>query len=386
MLTAQKETVKAQDKELAGLETQKMVALLCQAAKLGLRSCYDTSRRRLPYSIHLETTEPVAVGSSIRYAAISQIGISRWCRYHPDDADPLCNLLPNLHSDADRIIDAGDCALCLWAAADSQDREADVFAKLLADRWRTSADRCNAVELSWVVQACTVAIKQRSDLEALLDGVLEDAYGRLCSLFNSKSDLFNRHARGRLARRLSGRIACFADQVYPILACANYGRLVGDQRGLEMAGRATEQICRYQGPMGQWWWHYDVVGAKVCEEYPVFSVHQDAMAPMAIRASDRVNHQDHSNHIESGLRWIFGANELGQDMLYRDKGLILRDIEKTEPAKASRFVRSILCAANLNVLHKLAGKCVLGFRINRQCRPYHLGWILYAWADYQCDD
>jgi hypothetical protein len=39
----------------------------------------------------------------------------------------------------------------------------------------------------------------------------------------------------------------------------------------------------------------------------------------------------------------------------------------------------------LQSLHRLAGKCFFGFRINRKCRPYHLGWILYAWADYRSE-
>ena len=38
--------------------------------------------------------------------------------------------------------------------------------------------------------------------------------------------------------------------------------------------------CRV--PHGQWWWHYDVRDGSVVERYPVYSVHQHAMAPMAL--------------------------------------------------------------------------------------------------------
>jgi hypothetical protein len=70
-----------------------------------------------------------------------------------------------------------------------------------------------------------------------------------------------------------------------------------------------------QGPLGQWWWHYNIETGQISEEYPVFSVHQEAMAPMALLAYDRATGQNHREAIDRGLAWIAGNNELRKDLI-----------------------------------------------------------------------
>jgi len=258
-----------------------------------------------------------------------------------------------------------------------------LFAEALSANWQNQADSCNAVELSWIIQGCTMTLKKQDKLESYVLPVLNEAKSRLVGLYRSKQKLFQRHNRSGFKESVSRRIACFADQVYAILALSNYSVLFGDKQSAELAVAATEKICQLQGPLGQWWWHYDTTDGKVCEEYPVFSVHQDAMAPMAIMASGRLTGENHFSEIERGLRWIYGNNELNENLLLDKAGIIWRDIEKRELLKISRSLRALLCVAGLQLLHRLAGKCFVGFRINYEFRPYHLGWILYTWADYR---
>ena len=92
--------------------------------------------------------------------------------------------------------------------------------------------------------------------------------------------------------------------------------------------------------------------------------------------------QDHQDELELSLKWLFGENELNENLVLDQQGFIYRDIERIELPKFFRRLRALLCCANLETLHKISGKCCAGFRINSECRPYHLGWILYAWADY----
>jgi len=231
-----------------------------------------------------------------------------------------------------------------------------------------------------------LAVQDHNGLESYARPVLDQAKRRLTGLFKPGPELFQRHNRPGLRQSIGRRVACFADQVYPILALSNYGSLFDDTECIEYAAAAAEQICTFQGPLGQWWWHYDTKQGKICEEYPVFAVHQDSMAPMAILASDRASGGNHINDIELGMRWLLGANELNENVLKKEAGIIWRDIEKREPGRLSRTVRAALCTAGLASLHRLAGKCCVGFRVNRVCRPYHLGWILYAWADFNRPD
>ncbi len=368
------------------MSLDQMVQSLCKIAKAGLGRYYIGRDGRLPYSATIKSSNRwESRGFSIRYAAISQIGVTEWLKYHPEDTACLPNLWPRIINNNHKIVHIADSALALWAGLAGNADGCELFANALSDRWGNQADSCNAVELAWILQACTLALQTRNDLEAHVQPLLYEAKNRLVALFRPQQNLFQRHNRPGLGQIVSRRIACFADQVYPIVALSNYGLLFDDNKSIEFAAKATDEICRLQGGMGQWWWHYDTTNGKVCEEYPVFSVHQDAMAPMAIMASDRLTGKNHSREIELGLRWLFGRNELNQNLLLDEDGIIWRDIEKCEPKKASRLLRALLCVAGSQLLHRLAGKCFVGFRINRECRPYHLGWILYAWADYGTD-
>lgn len=364
------------------MNLDRMVRLVCEIAKAGLGRYYAADDG-LPYSAAVEQPDQFELsGFSLRYAAISQIGIAEWRKSHPEDTSSLPDLWAKIINNKNKSIHIGDYALGLWAGILSEADDSAMFAKLLSDGWKNRADSCNAVELGWIVQACALAVRNRSELESISKPILDEARARLIRLFVPGPGLFQRHNRPGVGRAVSRRVACFADQVYPILALSNYGAVFGDKQCVEYAAGAAEQICRLQGPLGQWWWHYDARGGKICEEYPVFSVHQDSMAPMAILASDRANGGDHVKEIELGLRWLFGENELNSNMLLEEAGIIWRDIEKREPGKLSRNLRAVLCTAGLGPLHRLAGRCSLGFRINYECRPYHLGWIMYAWADF----
>jgi hypothetical protein len=365
------------------MNLDQMVELLCKTAKIGLTRFYSTNFYELPYTACIDSDGKWhSSGASVRYAAISQIGIAEWLKYHPDDKRNLPDLWPVISDSFPKITDIGDFALSLWAGIQSCADNCDKFARALEEQWPVQFSRCNAVELGWVVQACSVA--QQSDLVKVnLESVLYDSHKRLLSLFDTDAGLFYRHHRSGLREIISRHIACFADQVYPIVALSNCGVLSNHNQSIDFAAQAAEKICQYQGQLGQWWWHYDVAHNRICEEYPVFSVHQDSMAPMAVMASDRASKQDHSDRVGLGMRWTFGANELGENLVHQENGIIWRDIERNEPAKLSRKIRSICSVAGLSRLHHLTGRCINGFCVNRECRPYELGWILYAWAGHK---
>lgn len=361
----------------------KKIELVCETAMIGLSRFYMKDISDLPYTAYINSDGQWQLsGASVRYAAISQIGIAKWLQYHPYDKGNLPELWPKISDIFKNITDIGDLALSLWAGIQSCANNCEKFAQALKECWPIQSARCNAVELGWIVQACLMA--QQSDcLKTNLKSVLDDSRRQLLSFFDTGAGLFYRHHRPGLKEIISRHISCFADQVYPIVALSNYGILYNHSQSIEFAAQAVEKICQYQGELGQWWWHYDVTHKRICEEYPVFSVHQDSMAPMAILVNDRAGKQDHSDKIELGMRWNFGSNELGENLVHPEEGIIWRDIEKNEPAKLSRKIRSFCSVAGLSGLHHVTGKLVKGFRVNRECRPYHLGWILYAWADHK---
>lgn len=364
-----------------------MVKTFSEIARKGLNLYYKESMVNLPY-----TTRPNGysnwnlIGKSIRYAAICQIGINKWITHHPDDKTELPDLWPAILSQIPNIQDVGDAALCLWAAADSRSMDADKFANLLVNLWPDKKYSCNAVELGWIVQAGTLCLQagQRAIID-IIKPILDESHRMLKGLFHPKTGLFQRHCRGGRFS-IQKRIACFADQVYPIIAMSTYGQVFDDRWSKQAALSAMESICKHQGSLGQWMWHYDVEDGKVCEEYPVFSVHQHAMAPMAILIADEVNNSDHTKQLELGMCWLFGNNELGQNLVCPEEGIIWRDIERKEPFKMSRLFRGASCVFSLERTHRWLKTSPLGYKVNYECRPYELGWILYAWADYKLKD
>ena len=92
-------------------------------------------------------------------------------------------------------------------------------------------------------------------------------------------------------------------------------------------------------------WLYDAERGTVVERYEVYSVHQDAMAPMAfIELWEASGDTRYLDAVARGLRWIHGRNELGADMVDRENGLVLRSIRRTprrRPAVARREDRRV---------------------------------------------
>ena len=361
-----------------------VIELATRMAVEGLDRHYRHYPREFHYTVRTDRQgNPRPQGFSVRYAAISQIGISRWLKHHPSDEARLPDLQQKISGRIDTIHGVGDTALWVWASCEGGCDDIGSLISRLVHLWKRRSASCNAVEFAWVLKACTMVHECCPDHSGEIEPMMREAETRLRQLFSSESNLFRKHAREGCVERIGRRIACFADQVYPILAYSHYGALFDDTRALQMAGDTVETICRLQGPLGQWWWHYDTATGRVCEGYPVFSVHQHAMAPMAILAYDRIAGRDHGKAVDIGLRWITGNNELEEDLIDRRTGVIWRDIEKREPfLKMLRIVRAAFCTAGLKSLYRIADKFCTGLRVNRECRPYELGWILYAWADY----
>src|SRR5262249_16281225 len=122
------------------------------------------------------------------------------------------------------------------------------------------------------------------------------------------------------------------------------------------------------GSMGQWWWHYNSRTGQVAERYPVYSVHQHAMAPMALFALQNASGIDFDSYINKGLQWISEPNELQQDLKDDSASVVWRCIRPVNTHVGR--VRS-LAGKNLTPNH---------LQVLKECRPYELGWLLYAFA------
>ncbi len=322
-------------------------------------------------------------GTSTRYAAITALG----ARFLPEQrqrsvlgghtAEEFTGLLIQR---LPGVTNLGDAALIAWAAAETgHPKLADALGRVAA---LDDHDRPQyTVEAAWVLSALAAA-RGSVDVE---DRFIAARNRSLHSLIGD-SPLFP-HATGPgLLPWYRSHIGCFADQTYPLQALARAHASGHDPEALAAADACAARICALQGEGGQWWWHYDARQGTVVEGYPVYSVHQHAMAPTALFDLAEAGGTDHGTAIRRGLRWMTEVPELAdtpsgktQPMILDELGVTWRKVYRGDPKKAVRALRGVstrvapgLGLAPLDQLFKPAS-------VDRECRPYEFGWMLFAW-------
>lgn len=180
--------------------------------------------------------------------------------------------------------------------------------------------------------------------------------------------------RAPVRHRMRKNVANFADQIYSVQALAFAAIAESSKTALAAADGAARRLVELQGKLGQWWWHYDPRTGGVAHGFPVYSVHQHAMAPMALMAVAAAGGTDHRAAVELSHRWI-RTNELSVDMLDLAAGTIWRDIEpeESEIERIARHGRSVLGWTSGDTTRH-AGT----LKVNHETRPYEWAWCLYA--------
>ncbi|WP_367319212.1 hypothetical protein [Streptomyces sp. HUAS ZL42] len=324
-------------------------------------------------------------GISTRYAAITALG----ARFLPEDrqrpvlggrtAQEFTGLLVE---SLPAVTNLGDAALIAWAAAETgHPKLSDALARVeaLDEEGRPQY----TVEAAWVLSAFAAA-RGTVDVERRFTA----ARDRLLRARIGNSPLFP-HATGPgLVPWYRAHVACFADQTYPLQALARAhasGDGNGDPEALAAAEACAARICELQGDGGQWWWHYDARTGGVVEGYPVYSVHQHAMAPTALFDLADAGGSDFDASIRKGLGWMTSVPELAarpehpEPLILDELGATWRKVYRGDPKKAVRAARGLGTRVAPNLRLKSLDRVYRPVAVDRECRPYEFGWMLYAW-------
>lgn len=324
------------------------------------------------FRIRRDGTGTILEGKNPRYDAIVAIGLSR------EEAGTAATvvgdggigaILSALRRKVGTEGNLGNSALALWAAAAGGADRDDFRRKLLS--YRPEAAPYPTVEVAWALAAL---VEDRSPEGA-------DAARRIAArlVAASPAGIFP-HVLGDGGGR-RGHVACFADQVYPVQALARFHGAFGDEGALEAAARTGRRICDLQGAEGQWWWHYDVRTGSVLEGYPVYAIHQDAMAPMALFDLFAAGGPDLGGHVARGVRWLSSSVEIGGRSLHDEvEGVVWRKVARREPGKATRYLQAGLSALHPSFRLPAADLLFPPLSIDREDRPYHPGWFFEAWS------
>jgi len=365
---------------------------LVPVALKGLRRMFAPDRCGFRSTLRLDHDGQLqAQGLSDRYAAMALIGLAaRESRGAAVDL-PLEPLWDRLTAWAAREARLGDAGLVLWGLCVRGDERAEEVAAGLSRRAKELFAQLpgrQSMSLGWLLAGIGQAMRKG------LAGGLEDIARRACAglLANRspRTGLFcfgeSRLRRNFLRARMNRRLGSFAAQVYPIVGLAAYAAASGSEEVLQAALGCADRICQLQGPEGQWWWIYDVRTGGVAVRYPVYAVHQDAMAPMALLWAARARGQPgrYASALNKGLDWLSRHPELPQaEMIDAERGVIWRAIQREDPARTGAFGLGrgdrLRMAASAWTGWEDRRSFTGGFRRN-ECRSYHLGWVLLAAA------
>ncbi|HUC58418.1 MAG TPA: hypothetical protein VMA95_13520 [Streptosporangiaceae bacterium] len=309
-------------------------------------------------------------GTSTRYSIIACLGLC--CLQAAEQREVLAGqdcreLLGVLASRLDDLTSIGDVALLTWAAAEAGHHElAHALGRL---KVLDGGGVTDVVQAAWVVSAL-VAARPLADVEEHLAA----ARGRLLA---ARRVVFPHVTGGGPWYR--AHVGSFADQVYPVQALARLHASADDQAALAAANQVAGKISTAQGGDGQWWWHYDARSGDVVEKYPVYSVHQHSMAPMALLDLASAGGDSHLGAIRAGLRWLTAPPETTQPLIEPQVPAIWRKVARGDPRKLVRGLAALTTAVSPGWSLPGIDRMFPPGAIDRECRPYESGWLLYAW-------
>jgi hypothetical protein len=356
---------------------------LAELARRLLPSMLDDASGLYSHKARWSPTGVRSEGSNALYSAMTAIGIQRDDRVSEPKSPALERTLDAIHAHALHACSpAGLLPTTIWAFAVARDDRTRSLVKTLGDRLRPS--RSSSMELGLTLSGLAAAMaafpgsrQSCSKLAAIAKEELLDRYSDSGRLFRARSRTLSS------GRNLDWRMTSFASQVYPIHGLAQLAQVSETDPSTEIQ-RAAERLVEKQGPLGQWWWTYSLRNGRVLDGYPVYSVHQDAMAFMALAPLQNLGVRSYGHELARGLRWIFGENELGCPLVDFDRPFVSRCIQRRGAdadgslgMSKSQRRRALFASWGLrSTADRDPGEEQL--ELLEECRPYHLGWVLYA--------
>ncbi len=275
--------------------------------------------------------------------------------------------------DQPQDLTAGDLGLALLADS-RRNGEATVALTARVDELipgREGLESLVGMEVAWLLVGLAASIRHHPGAALDVDRISDHIRHHY-----APSGLAEHGGSSRLRRGLPN----FATEIYLVWALARVARLrLGiDPSAAQQAERLANRLLAAQRADGAWPWLYDARTARVVEDYEIYTVHQDAMAPMALLELTEVTGDErYAAAARRGLAWSRGANELGVDLHDHEARFAHRSIRR--PKHRSRVALGVSAATNVGFGQPVR-LAATKLEVNQTCRPYHLGWILEAWA------
>jgi hypothetical protein len=328
-------------------------------------------------------------GVSVRYSAIALLGLLEADRKgwpHVLPAERIALELHRRHRDVDNI---GDAGLIVEALAGSVRRgliarerlvEAADHALLLVRNDGAAKHRVvGSMEHAWMLMGL-LACREHGFESGSHEAALEQVHADLLLNFNERSSLFSFSRKQRAGRppKLK-RLSFFAEQIYGILALSSYYEATGEQSALRRACSCADAIISFQTAAGGWPWRYHAPRGTLAEVYPLFSVHQDGMAPLALARLESLGAGRYLSKAFKGILWLDGRNEFRRPVFDESRDIVWRGVRRKGPFALISELNKTCALINVRS-HRYTDRAAPILEFIPEVRSYHLGWILCAAA------
>ena len=350
---------------------------LIEKASALLSNMFDEKRGLFSYSTRIENrtySNDFSHPSAIRYTINCLAGIQRAVKFYPrlwDLGDILERFLAH---QLDNIKNEGDNGLLLAVLAEAEHDNVKVQLKKVQKIIENKKVLlgCSLQDLCWILTGLTsYAKKSGSEVGRELS---ERVFKVLHQHYFNRDTLFPFHSLEAYRRRF----VSFGGIVYFLKSLYDYSHTFSDKYAETIFRELTIRIISLQGPMGEWPWFFDAKRGEVVDYYQIYSVHQDSMAMLFLFPALDLGVPGASEAIERSYRWLFGVNELNEPMIVSQPFFIFRSIKRKEGwEREKRYARAVLRSITRKKVRQINPYLL---EINKECRSYHIGWILYAWS------
>ena len=363
-----------------GRESQEDVSALCSFAAKALLALFDRTKMLFSQRITLRDGGFRREEASPRRTVVALLGLK--CLSDSGQRQPfdLASIENAVFQDKSWIEGVGDLGVLIRFAAEyNPDRLAslaDHFDLATALNSFPDGREARTAALSCFLAGISHAKLSSPDSLPDLTDMAVDTYHLLQENQGPGGIFADAGLPGLLQQPFSNRFGTIADQMHAVYALTTFARAFGIEEPLADALNCANTIRALQGDKGQWWFLYDKRSSQIVNRYPVRSICQNGMAPMALLALAEATGQNFDDAICTGLSWVAGANELAVDLRDWQHGVIWDSIEPR--SRITNF-----CDSALNLIHCSRKSPDENLRVRFEARPDHFGWLLYALTGFQ---
>jgi hypothetical protein len=101
---------------------------------------------------------------------------------------------------------------------------------------------------------------------------------------------------------------------------------------------------------------------------------------MALFALREAGGDDLTAFVNRGMAWLIDPSEVTEPLVDREAGLIWRKVARHEPGKLGRAAQTLASRIHPALRMPAIDWALRPGFIDRECRPYHMGWLLHAWS------